>query len=89
MPQNDAGPRMEPPVSSPSAMAHSDAAMATPEPVLEPPGKRSRSHGLRTGSRCLNGSPWPAANSVMFSLPNRIAPADFARAMSVASSVGT
>ena len=38
MPQKEAGPRMEPPVSSPRAMAHRDAAMAMPEPVLELPG---------------------------------------------------
>ena len=38
---------MEPPVSVPSEKLHSPAASAAAEPPLEPPGMRSKSHGLR------------------------------------------
>src|SRR5262249_61187606 len=48
-PQSDAGPRMEPPVSEPSATGTRPAATAAPEPEDEPPVKRSRFHGLRAG----------------------------------------
>jgi hypothetical protein len=52
MPQNDAGPRIEPPVSDPSAPKAMPAASAVPEPLDEPPGMRSRSHGfLAAGKR--------------------------------------
>src|SRR5467141_4113935 len=55
IPQSDAGMRIEPPVSEPSAAGASPAATATPEPDDEPPGIRSAaaSHGLR-------GAPWCA-----------------------------
>src|SRR5919201_151368 len=46
-PHQAAGPRTEPPVSSPREVAHRKAAVAPPEPLLEPPVYRSRSHGLR------------------------------------------
>ena len=46
-PQKVAGPRMDPPVSSPREVAHRKAAVAAPEPLLEVPGLRSRSQGLR------------------------------------------
>ena len=46
-PQNDAGPRMLPPVSSPSDVAHRNVAVAAPEPLLDVPGLRRVSHGLR------------------------------------------
>ena len=39
--------RIEPPPSEPSAAEHRPAATAAPEPPLEPPGVRCRSHGLR------------------------------------------
>jgi hypothetical protein len=44
-----AGWRIEPPVSVPRLPAHSEAATAAAEPPDDPPGTRSRSHGLRTG----------------------------------------
>ena len=37
MPQSDAGCRIEPPVSEPSAIGDKPAATATAEPPLEPP----------------------------------------------------
>ena len=49
MPQNDAGPRIEPPVSEPSEAGTRPAASAAPEPLDEPPVKCSRFHGLRAG----------------------------------------
>jgi hypothetical protein len=48
-PQNDAGTRVDPPVSLPIAIGTQPVAMAAPDPPLEPPEIRSRSHGLRTG----------------------------------------
>ena len=46
-PQQDAGPRTEPPMSEPSANGTQPDATAAPEPPDEPPGVRSGSHGLR------------------------------------------
>src|ERR1700737_2782208 len=46
-PQCDAGPRIEPPVSEPSATGTSPAATAAPDPVEEPPVKWTGFHGLR------------------------------------------
>src|SRR5262245_53335514 len=47
MPQNDAGKRIEPPVSLATASGTRPAATAAADPPLEPPGMRLRSHGLR------------------------------------------
>src|SRR5919106_3374486 len=86
-PQKAAGPRMEPPVSSPREVEHRKAAVAAPEPLLEVPGLRDRSQGLR-------GRPYgwwkasPLAYSLMFSLPSNTAPAFFKLAITVASSWG-
>ena len=49
MPQNAAGWRIEPPVSVPIAQGARPPATAAAEPPDDPPGTRSRSHGLRTG----------------------------------------
>ena len=46
MPHRLAGWRIEPPVSVPRASGASQAATAAAEPPLEPPGMRSRSHGI-------------------------------------------
>src|SRR5262245_42650820 len=46
-PQQEAGMRTEPPPSVPCAAGASPAATAAAAPPLEPPGVRSRSHGLR------------------------------------------
>src|ERR1035437_10153434 len=48
VPQNDAGMRIEPPVSLPIAMNTMFVATATPEPPLDPPGLCRGFHGLRT-----------------------------------------
>ena len=46
-PFSDAGQVMEPSVSVPMASAASPAARAAPEPEDEPPGLRSKAHGLQ------------------------------------------
>jgi len=48
-PQYDAGCRIEPPVSEPSAQKHSFAATAAAEPPEEPPGTCSVFHGFLVG----------------------------------------
>ena len=50
-PQNAAGIRIEPPVSVPIASGTSPAATAAADPPLDPPGTRSRFHGLRVDPR--------------------------------------
>ena len=49
IPQSAAGWRIEPPVSVPIAQGAVPPATAAADPPDEPPGTRSRSHGLRTG----------------------------------------
>src|SRR2546422_3599143 len=58
-PHSEAGPRIEPPVSEPSAIGTSPAATAAPEPLEDPPVKRAKSHGLRAGGhrRSKEGPP--------------------------------
>ena len=58
-----AGPRIEPPVSEPSAAGTSPAATAAPEPLDEPPVKCSRFHGLRAGGQGRSNDGPPCANS--------------------------
>ena len=50
-PQQEAGMRMEPPPSLPWAMGTRRAATAAPDPPLDPPGVRERSHGFRDGPK--------------------------------------
>src|SRR5258708_13161224 len=66
------------------AARHEPAAPAAPDPALDPPGVRSRSHGLR-----VTGVFWPYANSLVTVLPTMIAPAPCKRSVTVASWVGT
>ena len=89
MPENAAGPRIEPPVSAPSAPAHSPAASAAPEPLDEPPGMWSRLHGLRAGGKRCPGIWIPHANSCVMSFPIMTHPASWRRVTHVASSSGT
>ena len=51
-----------------------------PEPPLEPRGTRDRSHGLRVGMKAEFSVDDPMANSSMFVLPSRTAPASARRA---------
>src|SRR6266404_685234 len=75
MPQNDAGIRIDPPVSVPVAIGTIPAAIAAPEPPLDPPGMRSGSHGFRTGPKCGLLDVMPYANSCRLVFPTSTAPA--------------
>src|SRR5437870_12678511 len=78
-PQYEAGRVMEPPVCDPRAPRHMPHANAAAEPLLEPPGVRSRFHGFRvTGGSKL-------ANAVVTVLPRKMAPARRSRSTVVAS----
>src|SRR5437763_175871 len=68
-PQKLAGRRIEPTTCVPSAAGTMLQATAAAEPLLDPPGVRSRSQGLRVP----RGS--DAANSVVTTLPRNTAPA--------------
>ena len=82
-PQSEAGIRIDPPVSVPSAKGNSRAATATAEPEDDPPAHRDGFHGLRV---VLVG---PAANSNVCSLATRTAPASSSRWATVALVSGT
>ena len=89
MPQNAAGPRMEPPVSDPVAPCTKPAASAAPEPLEEPPGMCSTFHGLRAGGNLWPGNCNPNANSWVMSLPIITVPASAQRLTTVDSTSGT
>ena len=83
-PQSEAGWRMEPPVSEPSASVASPAATAAALPPEEPPGTRSVSHGLFVRWNALDSVEEPKANSSMLALPTGRQPASSMRATQVA-----
>src|ERR1051325_9851559 len=68
-PQKLAGRSIEPTTWVPSATGTMPEATAAAEPLLDPPGVRSRSHGLRVPRGSV------AANSVVTTLPRITAPA--------------
>src|SRR5579871_6081050 len=74
-PQNEAGMRIDPPVSVPVAIATIPAATAAPDPPLDPPGTRSVSQGFRTAPKCGLLDVIPYANSCRLVLPTRTDPA--------------
>src|SRR5512139_1368868 len=74
-PQREAGWRIDPPVSVPTPAKHSPAATAAAVPPDEPPGIRSVAQGFRVGPKCDVSVEDPIANSSMFCLPRRTAPA--------------
>src|SRR4051812_26254384 len=84
-PQRAAGWRIEPPVSEPKVAMHSSAATAAAEPPDDPPGMRSKSHGLRVVKNAEFSVDEPIANSSMFKRPKIIAPASRNFAITVAS----
>src|SRR5256886_6841556 len=51
-PQSEAGMRMDPPVSLPTAQAHIPPAAATPDPPEGPPPAPPVSWGVRAGAEC-------------------------------------
>ncbi len=78
--------RIEPPASVPTASGQMPANTAAALPPLDPPGVRSRSHGLRVTP--VNGesvTPFQP-NSGVVVLPNKTAPASRSRAGTGASS---
>src|SRR3989339_1172983 len=85
IPQNDAGWRMEPPVSDPSAAMHSCDATAAVEPPEEPPGTRSKSCGFFTGPKYEVSLEEPQANSSILALPKNMASESFNFFITVAS----
>src|SRR3954466_3287728 len=80
---------MDPPVSVPIATGASRAATAAAEPPPEPPGVRSRSHGLRDGPNAECSVLDPMANSSRLVLPRIGSPAERSLATTVASYGGT
>src|SRR6478609_4614106 len=88
-PQNDAGPRIEPPVSEPSEAGTMPAASAAADPLDDPPLKCSTCHGLRDGGHGKSNDGPPCANSCVCSLPSSTAPASCSSFVVVASNVGT
>src|SRR4249920_735846 len=87
-PQCEDGPRIDPPVSEPSANAASPADTAAPEPLEDPPVKCSRFQGLRAGGHGRSKEGPPCANSWVASLPSSTAPASRSFFVVVASSPG-
>src|SRR5919197_244851 len=89
MPQKLLGMRIEPPPWVPMANGPMRVATAAPAPPLEPPGVRSRCHGLRempvTGLSVTPLKP----NSGVVVLPSMTAPAALRRSTTGASSDGT
>src|SRR3954451_5174494 len=79
------GWRIEPPVSEPIDSGASYAARAAALPPPEPPGIRSRSHGLRVGPYAEYSVEEPMANSSMLVLPSITVPAARSRSTIVAS----
>ena len=89
MPVSAAGWRIEPPVSVPSEIGTPPAATVAAEPPEEPPGTRSRSHGLRVGPNAECSVEEPIANSSMLALPTKTASCSRRRATTVQSMIGT
>ena len=80
MPQNDAGCRIDPPVSVPVAPMAIRAATAAADPPEDPPGTSTASpsrrfHGFSTGPKAEVMFDDPIANSSKFALPRNTAPA--------------
>src|SRR5438477_7133072 len=75
IPHRAAGWRIEPPVSVPRAHSARPAATAAALPPEEPPGTRSRSHGLSTGPKAEFSFDEPIANSSWLVFASSPAPA--------------
>ena len=75
MPQNEAGMRIDPPVSVPSARGTAPEATATADPDEEPPTMRAGSSGWATGPWHETSPVAPAPSSCWLALATTIAPA--------------
>ena len=71
--------RIEPPPSLPCASGSIPAATAAAEPPLDPPGVRSRSHGLRVGPVWRGSVVGRIPNSGRFVTPTITNPASRSR----------
>jgi hypothetical protein len=80
-----AGMRIDPPPSAPRANGTTPVATATPEPVEEPPARRSVACGLRGMGRFELAPLGVMPNSVIGVVPSVMAPAARMRATVVAS----
>src|SRR5262249_40044697 len=89
IPQQEAGMRMEPPMSSPKAMVQSPAATAAPLPPLEPPGVQPAFQGFWVGGKSSLTVPTEPPSSGVCVLPMTAAPAAlaFATTMAPASAI--
>src|SRR5207253_9902360 len=83
-PQNDAGVRIEPPVSEPRAINDVPEATLAADPPLEPPGTRSRLCGFRVTKNPEFSVVDPIENSSQLVFPTTIAPALRKRSTAVA-----
>src|SRR5450756_417587 len=89
IPQNAAGIRIEQPKSVPCASGAIPVATATADPPEEPAGLNAGFQGLRVTPNTSLKVLAPAPNSGVLVLPSTMAPADFSRRTTSASSVGT
>ena len=85
-PQQEAGMRIEPPVSPPRAKVHMPAATAAALPPLDPPGVKPSRHGFWVGGKIVFVVPIEAASSGRFVLPSTTTPLRRASATGTASS---
>src|SRR5207253_2711287 len=85
MPQKELGIRIDPPVSVPRATGTTPAPTAAPDPPLDPPVIRVRSHGFAVGPHAEIRFVAPHASSCWFVFPTTIAPAALSRRTTVAS----
>jgi len=83
-PQCDAGTRIDPPVSEPSAKSQSSSATAAAEPEDEPPGISSGFLGFLVGPNAEVSPDHPHANSSMLTPPKSIASSARSLLMTVA-----
>src|SRR5262245_33051292 len=84
-----AGTRIEPPPSLPTPPAEQHAAMSAASPPLDPPGVRSRSHGLLVWPRRALCVSHAIKNSGTLVVPSTMAPAAFNLETSGASELAT
>src|SRR5688572_17314928 len=87
-PAYEAGRRIEPPASVPSARGARPAASAATAPPLEPPGVSSVFHGLRVGPNTRLSVNEDSANSGVLVLPTMTAPDARTRATATSSCGG-
>ena len=85
-PVHAAGMRIEPAPSTPIAAGTMPAATAAAEPPLDPPGVRSRSHGLRVTPQVTDSVNGHSPNSGIVVLPTTTAPPARRRRTTSASS---